>query len=348
MAKKSIKYAQKKKIQNSEKIKQREKEAKEQAILKKKNRRLKLVKGLATGIVGLSLLYSIIVGATVISDLKYSPYKHTQDEINDQISYVQMYNQDRTVKNIKTIIEIAPKGSIVYTEYFAAKNQFNYPIYDQSRIYKLKACKEIKVNFNMNVTKSEKEEIAKVVEFFNSINENTFTGIPPMVVEYNSPSTPYVFGEPYQGDSYTITITEEGKNIFGNLSAAVAVTYVGTGKIYVNSAQNLSPSLFATTILHELMHEVYGFDDMYLHDNFSNTRSTLMNAVQGAKFSLNDLYIIDALCWTDELTLEQKQHLREYYKEFADSKKAKDIFSILAYKIEDLIKPLEYADLEKE
>ena len=337
-----MKYKKKRKIRDKTAHKAKLKRLSQTKIVKKQNRALKLVKGLGIGIAGLSLVYSLLVGGMTAYNVANSPYNHSAEQVSNEITYVETSNYTRAAKNIKDIIKIAPKGSIVYTDYFAAKNKNtgNF-VFDQDRIKSIKNCKDIKVYFAMDTTDGQRQAIVNSINFLNNINQKTYTGMPKVVPCFNLAGVNFDYESPIVDGSYQIFVLERMIE-----KDAIASTLLGTGIISYNENIYLKDKEFGNVLLHELMHEIYGFDDMYLIDNFSFTVPTIMNAGKETTFCLNDLYLIDALCWDKDLTLQQKKDVRKFYAEFAKSERSVDFVSILAYKLEDIIKPIEYEELQ--
>lgn len=182
-------------------------------------------------------------------------------------------------------------------------------------------AKKIDVNVDLNLSAEQKLAIQHSVDLLNELNQKTFTNVPPIVLNFGKDSIskfnivdinvteetdPNV---PYEGvcESRSYPTLNGVNSLFSNIK-------IITGAI--NDTSN--PTRVSVIFTHELLHALYGLDDNY---NYTNDIQTVMNTENytiNDFLTPNDLYMINAICWNKELSKEQTQSVKEYYKFFEE------------------------------
>ena len=86
-------------------------------------------------------------------------------------------------------------------------------------------------------------------------------------------------------------------------------------RIIIDGSLRKSPEYLSSVLIHELMHALFNFDDVYQKANY--TTDTIMNYARPGQFlSINDIYLMNSIMWTKELTPKQQKEVKKFYKEY--------------------------------
>lgn len=260
--------------------------------------------GIIRDVVDLLLIGALVVGGTVL------PRKRPVG--------------DKVYDNAEKIAEIAPTNN-VDTSYV---NLFlKIPVlkdYAYRTLYMPVWKDTVDVYINLNITSEQKMAIDYSVQMLNEINQKTYTNIPPIVLHYGENKL----------DPFAINIKETE---FNDTRAGEERCYLQYPSFYgllqmfpyIKIDREVVdfeiPTVLSSTIMHELLHALYGFGENYyvLSDGYGQSKSTpsIMGAVDGIEYdflSPNDIYAINCVTWKTTPTDEQLKEIQQFYKEYAE------------------------------
>lgn len=177
--------------------------------------------------------------------------------------------------------------------------------------------KEIKVNMFLEVNSQTKKLLKETVDFFNLVNEKTYTNLPKIVLNYSPKEI-----EKYNIFKINVNWGDLPKNTLGLTGQTALPTTKGesiiASSITMSNQLRVLPEAFCSVFIHELLHALFNFQDVYLLEG--NTTKSLMGYYgaegNGDFLSLNDIYLMNIASWTKELTSQQKKDVKEFYTEY--------------------------------
>lgn len=224
-------------------------------------------------------------------------------------------------KNYDKIEELAPNREI-NTDYAHIDTQNPFMKIFSGFLYSTHAMPvwkdKINVNIAFEMSYEQKLALEYSIELLNEVNQKTYTNVPSIMLNFDKDASKFnLFDIDVVQDTETsppyVAITETRqfptKNGLNSIFTDIKVI-----PSCINDTAH--PTYLSSVITHELMHAIYGLDDNYLYNNDTDS---LMNeySPHGLDFlSPNDLYLIDAVCWSKKLTDKQSQEVKDFYKYF--------------------------------
>lgn len=184
--------------------------------------------------------------------------------------------------------------------------------------YKKLACKKngdyIYLNVFFDASEDCKSQMQKVENVLNIINDLTLMNLPPVKVVF-SPD------KKEQHNPFCINLYRD------NDAKKFANSEIYTYKKFAQAWQNcidikfcnaaIASKNFCGILTHELMHSIFGLIDVY---DKSQQQKTIMYGEYHASNlklpSLNDIFLINALCWKKQPTQDEQQEILEFYHNY--------------------------------
>ena len=153
-------------------------------------------------------------------------------------------------------------------------------------------------------------------EYINTIFKRTYVKLPNIVVNFSPAKSAKL--NPFAINLYETNPVYNIKGVTcSNLYHSSKVADINSVDISLASNMIADAKKIKIVFLHELMHAIFGFEDVY---NPSKRKSTIIYGEYEkdniSVLSLNDVFIINALSWQKDLDEKQKLEIKAFYENY--------------------------------